>query len=654
MFEHITQLVRKEQIALFVGSGFSLKAGAPRSSDIISAIKEEMTADEWSALDQSKIKNLDYASNEFLKGRSGGRNLLISTLKQLMTFEKKDISDHISLAKIPHFHHIFTTNYDTLLEDAYQIANINRNVVRNDAGCTYINTTWPSIYKIHGDLDEPNGIILSSSDYDRYFNKVRNPNLWGLAKSCFLKDAIVFIGYSLNDVNIIDIIERIQNAVGENHKPYFLIAPGFDKKRRTMLGKLGVEYFDAVGKDFLDELNKILSDNIIKDFRTHKVSTDTFHKYCNIHDLDPSVILQSNQNVVKELKAVAGKEKRTELNFHVTLPTMDKDNFFDFEKNGVILSNNPLGTSVPVIKLKSPQLQDFSYYENGIRIMDSDDVKELFVVPQTKEGIITIEVPNKDFLETLPFRSYKLNNQKLTMNINCDAFDFSISLSLSSDFTLPIIFNGKVSPKEYYRDNDSAIKWAHFFNYMFSGEDFYLREISSGALNIAKADIDGDASVHAKPYDMFIDYYKMVKRIEMQIHKKFAEYDNFSETNYEMAKIILSYLTHSPVEIKTPQGRDFEFTLEDYTSKENKSLIENGGNYVIAITQPSTSKLKFNGMEFLIPYRNISLNNCTVTSVIKNKNKSARIKIHNNDTVCYYFYGDNPIENKGNCLKLLP
>ncbi len=138
--------------------------------------------------------------------------------------------------------------------------------------------------------------------------------------------------------------------------------------------------------------------------------------------------------------------------------------------------------------------------------MDSDDVKELFVVPQTKEGIITIEVPNKDFLETLPFRSYKLNNQKLTMNINCDAFDFSISLSLSSDFTLPIIFNGKVSPKEYYRDNDSAIKWAHFFNYMFSGEDFYLREISSGALNIAKADIDGDASNNLEAFESVIRY----------------------------------------------------------------------------------------------------------------------------------------------------
>ena len=56
------------------------------------------------------------------------------------------------------------------------------------------------------------------------------------------------------------------------------------------------------------------------------------------------------------------------------------------EKNGVILSNNPLGTSVPVIKFKSPQLQNFSYYENGIRVIDSDDVKELIVVPQTKKG----------------------------------------------------------------------------------------------------------------------------------------------------------------------------------------------------------------------------------------------------------------------------
>ena len=39
-FKHITDLIRKEEVTLFAGAGFSLNAGAPSCSDIISSIKE--------------------------------------------------------------------------------------------------------------------------------------------------------------------------------------------------------------------------------------------------------------------------------------------------------------------------------------------------------------------------------------------------------------------------------------------------------------------------------------------------------------------------------------------------------------------------------------------------------------------------------------
>ena len=39
--ERLIKYIRKEEVALFIGSGFSIKAGAPSVWDIINAILEE-------------------------------------------------------------------------------------------------------------------------------------------------------------------------------------------------------------------------------------------------------------------------------------------------------------------------------------------------------------------------------------------------------------------------------------------------------------------------------------------------------------------------------------------------------------------------------------------------------------------------------------
>ena len=62
---------------------------------------------------------------------------------------------------------------------------------------------------MHGDittLNSPDGIIITESDYQNYFTSGRYELIWETLKLAFSKKHMLFIGYSLEDDNIIDII----------------------------------------------------------------------------------------------------------------------------------------------------------------------------------------------------------------------------------------------------------------------------------------------------------------------------------------------------------------------------------------------------------------------------------------------------------------
>ncbi|WP_252867406.1 SIR2 family protein [Pantoea sp. AV62] len=63
------------------------------------------------------------------------------------------------------------------------------------------------IYKIHGCCTEPNSLILTSSDYDKYRKK--NPYLSSKLLTMFIERPVIFLGYSLTDEHIAEILEDI-------------------------------------------------------------------------------------------------------------------------------------------------------------------------------------------------------------------------------------------------------------------------------------------------------------------------------------------------------------------------------------------------------------------------------------------------------------
>ena len=216
MFEKLIKLVRKEQVSLFIGAGFSIEAGVPSVSTLKGLILDELENDQQR--EEHKGDSLDVLSEFYVEEVcTGSRNELISLMKKAFEFEPKCMDDHKMLAAIPHFRTIFTTNYDTLLEASYPESE--RHIVRNDVDCTYAEEKRNRIFKVHGDFTAPDDVVITSSDYKKFKGKTwPNVMMWNEVRSEFMKKNILFIGYSLSDDNILEIISRISKYVGKNRK----------------------------------------------------------------------------------------------------------------------------------------------------------------------------------------------------------------------------------------------------------------------------------------------------------------------------------------------------------------------------------------------------------------------------------------------------
>ena len=105
---------------------------------------------------------------------------------------------------------IITTNYDTLIERIFE--GYKYNVVVGQDELIFSSLTGISeIYKIHGCCTKPNSIVINDKDYE-IFNK-RNVYLTAKLLTIFLEHPIIFIGYSISDANIKEILSSIANCL---------------------------------------------------------------------------------------------------------------------------------------------------------------------------------------------------------------------------------------------------------------------------------------------------------------------------------------------------------------------------------------------------------------------------------------------------------
>lgn len=115
---------------------------------------------------------------------------------------------------------ILTTNYDTFIEDT--IDDKDKKVLKKyigQKGLFRSESRYCELYKIHGCVSDSNTIVITEKDYEQY-NK-NSILITSKIVSNLLHSPIIFLGYSLTDLNVRNILKNFAEALDSNEKNEF-------------------------------------------------------------------------------------------------------------------------------------------------------------------------------------------------------------------------------------------------------------------------------------------------------------------------------------------------------------------------------------------------------------------------------------------------
>ena len=224
---------------LFVGSGFSRRyLGLEDWSSLLQKFSSQLKSYEYyvasadgylpkvASLLSSDFHNLWWTSEIYKesreknksKAKDGTSALRIEICNYILAAvqdgRKRQHIEEIELLSRLKVDGIITTNWDTLLESLFP----DYKVFTGQNELLFSNTqSIAEIYKIHGSASRPSSLVLTEEDY-RGFHAA-NPYLAAKLITIFVEHPVVFIGYSLADTNIQELLRGITRVLGQDNLP---------------------------------------------------------------------------------------------------------------------------------------------------------------------------------------------------------------------------------------------------------------------------------------------------------------------------------------------------------------------------------------------------------------------------------------------------
>jgi hypothetical protein len=221
--EHLVGSVRRGECILFLGAGVH----APPPPDAPWVYPEETRLPMAGALAQELARDCEFETHLpndspwdlqrvslcYENTRGLGRQALVDTLVRLLDEGKEPSPALRMLASLP-FQILVTTNYDHLLERSlHELGKREQKLVYNpehDEPSEDVTTDptpeRPLLFKIHGDLDRRESIVITDEDYitfvQRMAEKENSHPVPPTVRYRMMKWPILFVGFSLRDYNL--------------------------------------------------------------------------------------------------------------------------------------------------------------------------------------------------------------------------------------------------------------------------------------------------------------------------------------------------------------------------------------------------------------------------------------------------------------------
>ena len=615
--EKLFALIRNEKVTLFIGSGFSLAAGAPSANAIVETIKTVCPE-----IQKTELKDV---AEEYVQRNDDNKDKLINLVQGLFPVKAKCNDNQRALTLLPHIKQIFTTNYDSYIEDAYADK---CHVIREEKDLADCNPNVTQIYKLHGDFVRKDDIIITQSDYDAFFDGKKNSLIWDPLKLAMLSTHVVFVGYSLDDSNIFGILRKIENLCNGSTKEMYLISPSTEAYKANRLGKHNVRWIQSTAEVFLQELEQNIKDNIFDDYRKKKVSPSTFIEFCHIHNINPDIRENEKSNEVVRMQGYGGKVLNRQISVRASYDPLQN---FDFVKSGPIMEEGPLkgkyAITVPVSDLSS-----FECRVNGLKEFGIEDIQNLYLLPLPKVVPVKVKILSRNFMGAINCSILQMSPTSYSCTFDMDICKLVLTI-VRYDNNMRLE-NIHVATNDTYKSQENALRWIEVIDAIFSGEQVLIPELNDMHLQI------NEKQDH--PFQWYKKYYEYVQTIELKSSITFKQYNNFTPDRYNAAYKLYHWLTQQEIYHLTPKGGpeiSFEFTNEvDSNDLLNSSPSHKWGMAVLRDISPIT----FNGQTFTIPYDYLYYDNCSIVHVEQLANGVIKMRVRNNAPAYQEFLTSTP------------
>jgi hypothetical protein len=444
-------------VIIWAGAGMSIYAGYPSAKRLGEILVENLTFGEKENIDiQLPLPDL---AEDFYRLKGNNRNALIRILKD--TFLKKPISldSHKSIAIIPHFKTIITTNYDTLFEEVFKQK---AQAIYSTKQIPYLENKKIHIFKVHGDLSDPDSIIVTKSDYNNFF-KVNNDNntYWSVIRERLATNSVLFLGYNIEDPNVSVIFDRITESFGQNRKECFLVAPNLPQHKVNDLLSKGIHYINTTAEDLISDLLLNLKENIIADIEKDKISADTFRHFLANIDLLPDLKADKNSFKVTSIKG-------TKDDIHGTV-NLTFRNDPEFIKR---LNEFAMGRTFGTFEIPEDKLINADFWYGGVKFPYLEGILKLEIKSHPKVNtIIDIRFENDFELTKIPIKLYG-SPSFIEIHLEFENVDFIVNLDLTTMPEIIAMFNYK--HKEKCKNVKSEIEFFTFLKNLSEGKMFTI------------------------------------------------------------------------------------------------------------------------------------------------------------------------------------
>ncbi|HVK69636.1 MAG TPA: SIR2 family protein [Polyangium sp.] len=201
--------------ALFVGAGLSMAAGLPGWGTLLDGMAREL------GLDVRKEHDLVQVAQYYVNRQAGSRTHLESLVRRTFDRELSIPDNHQILARLP-IAHVWTTNYDRILEDAWRQAGKSLDVKSRSGDLTTSDPEADAVlFKMHGTASQPSEIVLTKDDYELYPRK--RPGYLEILGTDLTTRTFLFLGLSFTDPNLGHVLAALRRSFEDGARRHYAV-----------------------------------------------------------------------------------------------------------------------------------------------------------------------------------------------------------------------------------------------------------------------------------------------------------------------------------------------------------------------------------------------------------------------------------------------